>query len=53
MGDCKRSGAVFNGAKAVKPGVVKVFREHHHQMARLFASGMRPGEVARTMAMSQ
>ena len=43
---------MFNGAKAVKPGVVKRFRESHHMMARLFAQGLRPGEVARQMGMS-
>jgi hypothetical protein len=43
---------VFNGAKAVRPNVVQKFRDKHHQMARLFASGLRPSDVAQEMGMS-
>jgi len=30
---------------ATKPSVVKRFKDSHHMLARMFASGMRPGEV--------
>lgn len=47
-------GAVdFAESKPPKPySVVKKFRDTHHLMARMFALGMRPGEVADRMGYS-